>query len=133
MENETPFQCILLVDDDANTNYIHQSYLKRIGLAEEVITVTNGQLALDYLQNGGELPDLILLDLNMPVMDGFEFLEHFEKLNLSSHAGPVVIISSSDNENHIHKAERYGAVRDYLVKPIYKQQWLRIAEKFGRG
>lgn len=77
---------ILLVDDDNIFNFLNTKLLRQSGIADEIHTALNGKEALDLLNNyytgAFALPDVILLDLNMPVMDGFAFLEAFKKLSL---------------------------------------------------
>ena len=74
------YKKILLVDDDETSNFLNELLIKGMDIVEEVSIASNGQEALNYLENeSGSFPQLIFLDLNMPVMDGFEFLEAFEK------------------------------------------------------
>ena len=76
---------ILLVDDDKICNFIAESTLNRLGVAKEVHSALNGQEALDlfngYFQGDVAVPDIIFLDLNMPIMDGFQFIDAFKKLD----------------------------------------------------
>lgn len=86
-----PFK-ILLVEDDGVTNFITKNKLKNLGF-ENIITLEIGLLSVDYLKT--EYPDLILLDINMPVMDGFDFLMYKDK-NKVWFDVPIIVLSSSD-------------------------------------
>lgn len=70
---------IMLIDDDADTNYYNEIILNNIGAAEDVIVFQNGNEALEYLKKGNKV-DLILLDINMPILNGWQFLERYEEL-----------------------------------------------------
>ena len=117
---------VLLVDDHAICNLISQRTLERLGIAQEIHTALNGAEAINlfnkYFQGSQSLPDVILLDLNMPVMDGFEFLEAFKKLPLPNKEKlQIIIVTSSVNEEDMHKARRLG-VTQYLNKPVSPDQ-----------
>lgn len=115
----------LLVDDDQISNLLNRKVLERTGQFGEISTALNGKEALGILQritlDGKSIPHIILLDLNMPIMDGFTFLEEFEKLKIAHKENiKVVILSSSNNPEDIKKAKRMG-VHDYLTKPVSEQ------------
>ena len=117
---------VLLVDDDEIANFVHQSILREEGIAERVMTALNGKEALDLIREGkfraNGKPALILLDINMPVMNGHEFLEAFGDLDLSKKQQyKVVVLSSSDNPRDIERAKEKGA-EDYLNKPLKKEK-----------
>lgn len=100
------FNKVLLVDDDKINNYINLRLIRRIGLSEEIIVTNNGQEAITYLKtcDKNELPTLILLDINMPVMDGFEFLEEYEKFKFNTVERPmIVVLTTSTNTNDIKR------------------------------
>ena len=117
---------VLLVDDDNIFNFLNSTMLQRTGMAGEIHTALNGQQALDmlngYLSGNAALPDVILLDLNMPVMDGFGFLEAFKKILLPrKETVSIVIVTSSSNEKDIDRARTMGITR-YLIKPVDEDQ-----------
>ena len=121
---------ILLVDDDSIFNFLNSKMLEKTGLANEVHTALNGKQAIDllnsYYMKASSLPDIILLDLNMPVMDGFEFLEAFKKINTpNKEKVNIVIVTSSQDPNDIAKAKKMG-ITQYLTKPISEKS-LRAA------
>jgi CheY-like chemotaxis protein len=113
---------ILLVDDDHICNFLTQQILVRMEIANEIYTALNGREALKLLSpaggNKGIHPDLILLDLNMPIMDGFAFLDKFKELDIPDKGNiSIVIVSSSQNSNDVKKAMDKG-VDHYLTKPL---------------
>jgi len=112
---------VLLVDDDYIFNFLSQSILERIGITNEVYTALNGKEALSLLGNGTQrrfVPDVILLDLNMPIMDGFTFLEAFNKLNLpDKEKMTIIVVTSSEDPDDIMKARRMG-IDHYIPKPV---------------
>ena len=113
---------ILLVDDDPVSNLVASSLLQRIEAVNEIHSVLNGVSAIRFLQEACEkhdlIPDLILLDLNMPLMDGFEFLDACGKLNLPNIKKiKFIVVTSSDNPDDIGKARKMG-VSGYITKPV---------------
>lgn len=105
---------ILLVEDDPISNFITKSKLTKIG-AEKVDVTENGQCAISFLE--GESPDLIFLDINMPIMDGFEFLEQCRQNRIWSLI-PVVILTSSVRPCDKESALEYSNVIGFFEKPL---------------
>ena len=124
---------ILLVDDDRQLNNINQKILQSTGIASEVHVAVNGNEGLQYLLSRLErnypLPDIIVLDLEMPVMDGFEFLAEFRRLNFfSKHRIEVVVFTSSSNPKDIHRVTELG-IRHYINKPYLLRGLLDVIHK----
>lgn len=120
------FKSVLLVDDDNATNFLHDFYLKDWGYAENIYTALNGQEALDFLKTNEEFrnnkPSLILLDVNMPVMNGFEFLEEYKTLDPSMKASIVVVmLTSSLHVKDQKKAENQEDLKSFINKPLSKE------------
>ncbi len=116
---------VLIVDDDVVNNLITSQRLKEIKIDKIGIT-KNGKEAVDYLDNcKGCYPDLVLLDLNMPVMNGFEVLEYYSK---SNHKGKTyfAIVSSSTAEEDKLKTAQYTDVIDYILKPLNREKIKRL-------
>lgn len=122
---------ILLVDDDEDDLYFHQRAIRAAGLKCQIDICTSGDIALDYLTNQGEYavhgaeykqPDLIFLDINMPRVDGWEFIERYEIWLKSNSRIPtksvIVMLSTSARRNDIAKAETKEIVRRYVSKPL---------------
>lgn len=118
------FNKVMLVDDDEVSNFITTEILSNINLTDNIEVATNGKEALEILTKDSECtiseekidsPDLIFLDLNMPVMNGFEFLQAFRECDKKVH---VVVLTSSTNEKDIEEARKYPQVKYYLSKPL---------------
>jgi CheY-like chemotaxis protein len=125
---------VLLVDDDQVCNLISKKTLQRMGIVNEVHTALNGEEAInllnDYFQGALSLPDVILLDLNMPIMDGFTFIEAFKKLNIpNKDSMRIVIVSSSQNPNDVRKAKEMG-ISVFLTKPVTETNLRSAFEDF---
>lgn len=113
---------ILLVDDDSVFNFINRKVLETMGIADSIHTALNGKEALDllngYLSGSNAVPDVIFLDLNMPIMDGFAFLEAFKRVNIpNKEMVSIVIVTSSTDPADIAKAKAMG-IDHYLTKPV---------------
>ncbi len=121
------FNKVLLVDDDPITVLVCERILQFTGFAEKIIPLKNGQEALDYVEryllNAPEqLPEIIFLDLNMPVMDGWEFLEKYQYLKPSSGVMPAVyILSSTVDPEDKSRGLAYAYVRKFISKPLTKE------------
>ena len=121
--------CILLVDDDQVCNFLNENVIHLMDGQLKVQTALNGQSALDILDDNGGYPQLILLDLNMPVMDGFEFLDEFVKLPDKKRKNTVVVIlTSSDYEKDRARASKYNVVSGYVTKPLTHEKMVSIVE-----
>lgn len=106
---------VLLIDDQEADNYLHRRTIERSGEAESIVVHESGQAALDYLDTH-EPPDLILLDLNMPGMTGWEFLDAH-----GVSPSVIVIVSTSSNPADHDRAQSHPAVADFCAKPLTAQ------------
>ena len=118
---------VLLVDDDTIYQYIASKTLDATGLTQKIITCSNGEEAYRFLEknmnNPQELPDVILLDVNMPVMNGWDFLHAFKNLHAPSLKDiPIFLVTSSVNDADINYAHQFSNVQDYIVKPLVKEK-----------
>lgn len=128
---------VLLVDDDAITNYINEQLIKDLSIAQEVLVATNGKEGInvieDRCQNKKSCPELILLDINMPVMNGFEFLEKYQQMQLPlCPTSVVVLLTSSTNSRDVKKSEE-SSIADYLIKPLTESKINTLLEKHFNG
>lgn len=118
---------ILLVDDDETTNFLHQRLLVRLDACEQVLVATNGALALEVLARaagpfGATNPVLVLLDLNMPVLDGFEFLAAFQALPPVQQQGVVVVVLTSSLSPQDLDRVNDLPVAGFLAKPLNQEK-----------
>lgn len=117
----------MLIDDNEIDNFINQKMLEGCNFAERVYVHTNGKSALEFLRNIERMgkkelslfPDVIFLDLNMPVMDGYQFADEFEKLpDTLKNRTKIVILTTSLNPSDAEKAKKYPLIVKYLNKPL---------------
>lgn len=124
MMNNSGTVSILLVDDDEINNFISIKLIKKALLNTEIMACLHGRYAIDQLleiqqKDPNKLPDYILLDINMPIMNGWEFLDEYTRLNIDpTGKTKVYIISSSVFSNDINKARSYPVVKDFISKPL---------------
>lgn len=111
---------ILLIDDDHTTNALNKMIISRSALVDEVLTFEEAEKALTFLknENGSRQPSLILLDINMPIMDGWEFLSEYDKLNGSNRNDKIVLLTSSIDPEDMSKAEELASVSEFRSKPL---------------
>ncbi|MFK7907369.1 MAG: response regulator, partial [Chitinophagales bacterium] len=96
--------CVLLVEDEPVTNFLHRIVVQDANCTEEIVIKENGQEALDYLLDSAcTTPEIIFLDLNMPIMNGWEFLEEYSKIHKSARAKAVIITLSTSLEDSDYK------------------------------
>ncbi len=131
------FKSVLLVDDDEATNFLHKIYLKEWNFAENIYTAMNGQEALDFLESNLEFrnnkPSLILLDINMPVMNGFEFMEAYADLDESMKACIVVVmLTSSLHHSDQEKAGDMDDLSSFINKPLTKDQLEKVIDQLEK-
>ncbi|AEL28513.1 response regulator [Cyclobacterium sp. 1_MG-2023] len=116
-------KCILLIDDDEPTNFLHKIIINDSGRAEKVVAVHSGFEALEYLEKmeGGKYPqpELIFLDINMPAMNGWEFLEEYDQLDEGKKGKIVVVmLTTSINPDDKEKALSKGFINGFFNKPL---------------
>lgn len=131
---------ILLIDDDETTNFLNQRLLDRLQITDHVHTFVNGKQAFDYLYNVSNnnyekespeyfKPELIFLDINMPVMDGFELLDLYERLNPEFRKGIVmVVLTTSTHPQDTDAVDKYAA--EYITKPLTADKLNKLLLKY---
>lgn len=119
---------VLLIDDDETTNFLNRRLLERLGVTDNIRTFVNGKQAFDYLYNISNnnydpknkdyfQPELIFLDINMPVMDGFEMLDLYERLDANFRKKIVMaVLTSSTHPQDTETSKKYAA--EYITKPL---------------
>lgn len=135
MTENIALDAILLVDDDKVTNLMHKRQIARRGLAREIAVATDGCSALEYLSSidleREKPPELILLDINMPRMNGFEFLEKYAALpEILRQAQHVVMVSTSTLRKDRERALDDPNVREFVGKPLRDADLIRLAEDY---
>ncbi|SFH41430.1 response regulator [Pedobacter insulae] len=112
---------LLVIDDDDINIFIIKKIVEKTGFNIDMIARNNGQQAIDYLTDtisqNKPLPSLVLIDINMPVMNGWEFIEAYEELSIEQKVD-MYILSSSVYENDIEKTKGYKTVRGFISKPL---------------
>ena len=127
------YKKVLIIDDDDISNYISQKLIEQCNVADKIISYDNAKEALKYLEDcfnsSSEIPDLILLDINMPLMNGWDFLECLkEKAAIKKNKTSVYILSSSLYSKDFDTASKFNLVSGYVVKPLSKQKILEISK-----
>lgn len=116
--------CIMLIDDNKIDNFFHERVIKKQNAAQHIIIKESGQDALDYLTAGDAViqPELIFLDINMPGMNGWEFIEQYRQLDEKlQKAMIVVMLTTSENPDDKAKAATQGILSDFRSKPLTKE------------
>jgi CheY-like chemotaxis protein len=115
--------CILLVDDNSHDNIFHQIIIKKMNITNRIDIVLNGLEALAYLKRENQVPpELIFLDINMPKMNGWEFLEQYKHLDAKQKSRVVImILTTSANPDDIQKAKEIKEVTGFETKPLTEE------------
>lgn len=116
---------ILIVDDDQTSNLISRMVLNPMDVADSIEILDNGQDAKDHFEIASDFPELVLLDINMPFMSGFEFLDWYEKTGLTGKAKFAMFTSSGRLEDK-DRANSYSDVIGYIEKPLSKEKMENI-------
>ncbi len=124
-------KCVLLVDDDEAVNFINKMVLKRVDCAEEIEIAENGMEAIQYLEKrldeGVPQPELILLDINMPLLNGWEFLEKYRQIKeRMQREATIVMLTTSSNPDDRMRAESIGEVKGFISKPLTVEKMEKI-------
>jgi CheY-like chemotaxis protein len=128
------FQNVMLIDDNEIDNLINQKMIEAAVVAENIYTHTSAKSAIEFLKNVERLevaekvlPDVIFLDIDMPLMDGFQFLDEFEKLgNGVRKKCRIVMLTSSINPQDFTRSKKYVSVRQYLNKPLTNESIVKL-------
>ena len=129
-----PISCI--VDDDRIFVFGLSKLMEMNSFSDELLVFLNGQEALDYIlplvDTPERIPDVILLDINMPVLDGWQFMDEFVRLKPRINKQiTIYMVSSSVSELDINKAKSYAEISDYVVKPMRSDDLIKMQQKFN--
>lgn len=123
----TKYETAMLIDDSEIDNFINLKMLEGSNFSERIYVHTNGKSAIEFLKNIERMetkerslfPNVIFLDLNMPIMDGYQFADEFEKISSSLKSKTkIFILTTSLNPTDIEKAKKYAQIVRYLNKPL---------------
>ncbi|RZK30381.1 MAG: response regulator [Hymenobacter sp.] len=133
----TKLPAILLVDDDQTTNFLNRSLLQRLAITDHVLVAHDGQEALSLLAQQcqpltAQCPRLILLDVNMPGMNGIQFLEAYQQSPLAEHKAIVIVmLTTSLHPRDVQRVEQLHSVSGFVNKPLTAEKMQQIiAEHF---
>ena len=124
-----------MIDDDNIYQYTAKVLLESTGMTGQIYAFYNGLDALNFLIDNNHsnielLPDIIFLDINMPVMNGWEFLEEYQKIYQTLTKSIVVyVVSSSVDTDDMLKSRSFSAVTDYLIKPVNRTKFMELIER----
>lgn len=128
----------MLVDDNPDDNFFHERVIRNNHYTDCIIPKLSAIDALDFLKSKTKEEentiDLIFLDINMPGMNGWEFLEEYNKLDKDLQGGMlIVMLTTSDNPGDKEKAKKWSNVSDFRTKPLTKEMIEEIIEKFFKA
>lgn len=123
-----------LIDDDELSNLLNKRIIERMYPNLEIVVFQNAEMALKALEElNCNNPQVIFLDINMPIMNGFEFIREIEKRKLDTSCIEIHMLSSSINPADKIKAISFNAVKSYITKPLSIQRLIDFKNIFGLG
>ena len=118
---------VMLIDDDKITIFLQKNVFEKLAYANKILTYDYANNALEFLKSGIEIPELILLDLNMPEMDGWDFLAQFKKMKLNI-IPKIFILTSSISSVDLKRAQSIKEVTGFLSKPLNEDKLSTIMQ-----
>ena len=133
---ENKYHSIMLIDDNEIDNLINQKMIESASICDRIFVHTGAKSAIEFLKNmeklaieskEGFLPEIIFLDIDMPLMDGFQFLDEFEKLSESTKEhSKIIMLTSSLNPLDMQKAKKNKLIVKYLNKPLSQENLKKL-------
>jgi len=122
---------ILLVDDNKATNFVHKKFIDKANCAKEVVSFQVGHKAIDYLKQLSTYPELIFIDINMPTMNAWEFIEKYNKLKPKGDQESKLILLTTALSPFDHgKIKNYPIIQEVILKPLDNLLIQKIIEKY---
>jgi len=125
--------CILLIDDDEPTNFLNEIIIHEAGISNSVVSVQSAKQGLEILRGQGSAPscdpDLIFLDINMPAMNGWEFIDQYKRTIPEPPNKVIVMLTASINRDDELRASTINEISDYMNKPLSERILERLLEK----
>lgn len=123
---------VCIIDDDRIYQFTARKTLETIPAVEKIHVCSNGEEGIYHLKqvlnNADELPDVIFLDINMPMMDGWQFLDEYVQIAKDRNIA-IFMVSSSVDEEDIKRAKEYKVVSDYIIKPIGRERFEELLSR----
>ena len=129
MDGKKKYKSVMLIDDNEIDNLINQKMLEAANIADTILMHSGAKGALEFLKNmerlassGVGLPEVIFLDIDMPLMDGFQFLDEFDKLSdYIKNNVSIIMLTSSINPQDLGKARKSSYIKKYINKPLTQE------------
>ena len=126
---------ILIIDDDPLTAYLHETFIKKFGVSHQVETVTSGDQALQHIknciqsENEEKIPQLILLEVDMPMADGFNFLEAYQHMEFKNKNSVAVVALTCSLSQRLKNSTKEYPIKDYIIKPLTEKRMMGLMER----
>lgn len=122
------FDLIILIDDDPINNLINKRLISKLAICNDIVEFSEAEKALEYLKNTDGAGNLILLDINMPVMNGWDFLTCYADLKDRIEESIIMLSSSIDHQDR-QKSRTFNFVQDFIEKPLTREKLARVLKK----
>lgn len=126
----------MLIDDSDADNFIHERRVKKMGITDRIVVRNDGRQGLEHLRSAEDCsrPDMLFLDINMPVMDGWEFLDAYEQLPPHNRARVTIVMltSSVADSDHV-RADSYNVIDGKIAKPLTEEKLRELLDRHGEA